>query len=275
MKIVADLFYGLFSGLAEFLPVSPQAHQSIISSLFGVQADPLRDLLVHISCLIAVLICCRQLTGRIQYEMRLARRYRHTRSAKGTMRAAYDLKLIQTALFPALIVLLLQPKGAVFQDNRILVCSFLIINGIILFVTDHMQQGNKEAPGMSQLDAIGIGVSSILSVLPGISRFGMNTTFAVARGANRDQAVNWVYLLSIPVLVLFCIFDIVGILQSPVVGMNTIRIIGYGVCAVFAFIGSCIGISTGRMVISRNGFSGFAYYCWGAALFSFILYMII
>ena len=55
MKFLESLFYGFVSGLAEFLPISSSAHQSIINTLFGASyIDPVRNLFVHIAILIAL-----------------------------------------------------------------------------------------------------------------------------------------------------------------------------------------------------------------------------
>jgi hypothetical protein len=42
-----------------------------------------------------------------------------------------------------------------------------------------------------------------------------------------------------------------------------------------AFVGSYLGITFIRFLAVKVGFSGFAYYSWGAALFAFILYLTI
>jgi hypothetical protein len=42
----------------------------------------------------------------------------------------------------------------------------------------------------------------------------------------------------------------------------------------FAYIGAYFALIFLRFMSVKLGFSGFSYYCWGAALFAFILYMI-
>ena len=55
MNFFESCLYGLFSGLAEFLPVSAEAHQVLLRQLFGVEGKlPLLNLLVHIGALLAV-----------------------------------------------------------------------------------------------------------------------------------------------------------------------------------------------------------------------------
>ena len=41
MNFLECIIYGLLSGLAEFLPISATAHQTILRTLFGADEQPL------------------------------------------------------------------------------------------------------------------------------------------------------------------------------------------------------------------------------------------
>ena len=57
MSFMNSVIYGLISGLTEIFPVSAQANQMVMRQLFGVaQKEPIRDVLIHIAVLLAVLI---------------------------------------------------------------------------------------------------------------------------------------------------------------------------------------------------------------------------
>jgi hypothetical protein len=49
--------------------------------------------------------------------------------------------------------------------------------------------------------------------------------------------------------------------------------IGYALAGLGAFAGAHLSLRMMRSFSRRVGFSGFAYYCWGAALFAFIIYL--
>ena len=60
MSIIGSIIYGIVSGLTEILPVSSQANQMVMRQIFGVShKEPIRDLLVHIAILAALLLACR------------------------------------------------------------------------------------------------------------------------------------------------------------------------------------------------------------------------
>jgi hypothetical protein len=71
-----------------------------------------------------------------------------------------------------------------------------------------MLQGNKDAKSMSSIDSILIGAVGGLSVFGGISRIGCTSSVAVARGADRQQAIKWSLLLSVFALASLCCLDL-------------------------------------------------------------------
>ncbi len=274
MNILQYVLYGLISGLSELLPVSSQAHQALMLHLFGADARmPLLDLLVHSSILFALLTGCRATISRIRREkIHLS----HSRRGKRAIsESAYELRLIRSATVPMLIVFLIYVFTRRMESNLTAVALMFLINGIILIIPEYTRQANKNASYMSSLDSIVIGILGGLSALPGISRIGAISSYALIRGADRQRVVNWAYLLSIPVLILLCLIDFILIFSTGIGGINFVAIIGYILSAGFAYLGAYLSISFVRFLTARTGYSGFAYYCWGAAMFSLILFLIV
>lgn len=275
MNLLESILYGLVSGLAEFLPISARAHQAILMQLFGVaQRDPLRDLLVHIAVLLSLFIGCRSLLSKISREQRLSTQLRRNRRRSFTPKSALDLRFVKTAAVPMLIVQLLYLSTSAMESKPIFVSLFLILNGIILIVPEYMSHGNKDARSMTGLDGIILGIISGISALPGISRIGAGISYVTARGADRQHSIQWALLLSIPALILFCIFDVWGLMAAGIQTISFGIVLGYILSAAAAFTGGYLSILLVRLLSERNGFSGAAYYCWGAALFHFIIYLI-
>jgi len=273
MMWVENFLYGLLSGFSEFLPVSSTANQLIFRELFGMQVSPLFDLIVHLSALLSVLIGCRGTLTRIQREKMAQHRSMRMRNRKPRSNGSYTARLIKTASIPLLIILMLQ--SVITSDvSKLLVILFLILNGIILILPEYMRQANKDARSMSGLDGILLGVFGGLSALPGISRTGAAAAFAVARGADRQHAVDWALLLSIPALVVLAGFDIFAMVSSGIGVISFSVVISYILAAAATVFSGFLGIRFIRFLAVRLDFSGFAYYSWGVALFVFVLYLI-
>lgn len=270
---VENFLYGLLSGFSEFLPVSSNAHQLVFRELFGMQVNPLLDLIVHLAALLSVLFGCRGMLARIRREKMAQRRSTRLRNRKARGSGSYTARLIRTATIPLIIVLMLQSVIA-SDASKLLVILFLILNGTVLILPEYMRQANKDARSMSGLDGILLGFFGGLSALPGISRTGVVTAFAVARGADRQHAVDWALLLGIPALVVLAGLDVFSIASSGIGVISFPIVISYILAAVAAAFGGYFGIRFIRFLAVRLDFSGFAYYSWGVALFVFILYLI-
>ena len=270
MGFLMRLFYGFISGLTEFLPISSQAHQALLLHMLGYeQRQPLMDLFVHIGLLVAVFLGNRTQFLRIRRLQNL-----HSRRRSKGSNQSQDMRIVKSAALPMLIIMLLYLIADRFAFQSVPLSILFIINGILLIIPEHMRHGNKDARLMSGFDGILLGIFSALSFLPGISRVGAGMSYTVARGADRQHAVNWIMLLSVPALLLFIIFDIVGLFSIGVIEASFGSVIGSILSAVTAFIGGYLSIVSLRTLADKAGFSGFAYYSWGIALFTFVLYLI-
>ncbi len=273
MSIIMCIVYGLLSGIAEFLPISSRAHQSLLLFLSGKPSrDPLQDLLVHIAVLLALLFFGR--TTLVKFRAEKARRNRR-QGRLHQQKIFYDSRLIRTAAVPLIIGSLAYTATAKVGGNLPIIAVFLVLNAVILFVTEHIRHGNKDASVMSGLDGIVMGICGAFSSFPGISRTGMITAYAVARGAKQQNAANWAVMLTVPAMAVAAVLDVVSIASNGLGGVSFTQVVGYILGAAAAFGGTYFGTTFLRVILNRSGLSGFAYYSFGAALFSFVLYLII
>lgn len=275
ISLIESILYGLICGFAEFLPVSSQAHRNILNSLFGVdQEEPLMVLFLHIGALLALIVSSRSLLQRLQRELEIKRVARRRSRRQPDELAVLDMSLVKTACVVMLIGLVFYFKAAAWNGNLPMVAIFLVANGIILHVPLYLPRGNKDARTMSRLDAVLIGAGNALSVIPGISRIGVSTSLAIARGAAPQNAYKWSLLLSIPMLLALIALDVFGVVSAGLGQLGFSFILQCIMCGCAAYIGASLSISLMKTLLHRNGIENFSYYCWGAALFTFILYMI-
>lgn len=274
MNWIQSILYGLLSGITEFLPISSEAHQLILQKIFGLERqDPVCELLVHLGVLLALLMCCRTMLHGLRRELNLyqSRRNSRRRASKGI----FEIRLVRSAAAPLLIGMLLLLITSGLRQSLTAVTLFLLVNGVILFLPERMSSGNKDARSMSPLDGFLVGLSGALSVFPGISRVGATASTAVARGAEKQSALNWSLLISIPALVLLMGFDLLHLVTYGFEPFSLPRLLGYILTLITSYAGGFLSILFLRFTAARSGFSGYAYYCWGAALFTFILYLAI
>ena len=272
MNWLESLIYGLVSGLTEFLPISSQAHQRLLMQIFGTQSrDPVRDLFVHFAMLIALYSGCKVTIEHLRRERN--QRIHNKRGQAQTARILLDERFVKNAAIPMLIGILVLSYALKTDTNLLSAAALLLINGIILFASGRMMQGNKDVRSMTYLDSMLIGGFASLSAFTGISRIGCVTTAAIARGADRQHSLNWAFFLSIPALILLMGIDLLKIISGGVGISFWSSFFTYLISAAGAYIAGRYSLKLMRFLTVRVGFSGFSYYCWGASLFSFLLYL--
>ena len=270
MSWIEILIMGIVSGISEFLPISSTGHQHIFLHLFGEQKnDPLFILFLNIALSAAAVVACKSGLRRILAERAIEMRGKKFHSYGGRR---YEYRLVRTAAIPMVAGIFLFAIVPIHITLPMLTVTF-ILNGIILFVTGSMRQGRKDSRQMTKLDNVFIGFLGFFSCIGGLSLVGIAASAAIARGANRQHAVNWALLISVPVL-----------LARSLVSLFTLISVGtslslFGVF--FALLGGLLAYFAGRAAIrfirfvsSHIGLTGFSYYCWGAALLAFILFLI-
>lgn len=276
MTFLENLFYGLISGVTEFLPVSSKAHQAILRLIFGVEQKlAVQELFIHIGALLALLVASRESVIRLYREQK-AISFRHRRRGKIANHIAYyDLRLLKTACGPLILGLLIYFVTAKYEADLLALMLFVSMNGIALLVAEHTRRGNRDARAMSGLDGIAIGLVGATSVLPGISRTGMVSTYATVRGAEGKSVTDWVLMLSIPALLFYVVYDIIGIVGSALGPMTAAMYFSCLFSGCAAFCGGYIGIFVLRLVLANSSFSKFSYYCFGIAILIFLLYLFV
>lgn len=275
MSIIESIIYGFVSGLAEFLPVSSRAHQVLLRYIFGVDSrNFVQEFLVHIGVLLSVIIGCREILGRLWREQGIASSVRHRRKRKLDTTGYYELRLLKTSIIPLIIGLFLLVVTIESEDRLLSVMALLIINAFVLLLAEHTQHGNRDARTMSGLDGIIMGILGSLCVFPGLSRTGLISAYTTLRGADFKNVTNWAFLLGIPAMIFFIIFDVVGIVTVGAGIVSFSVFVGYILSGIAAFCGGYFAISILLIILNHAGFSCFYYYSLGIALITFILYLI-
>lgn len=271
-----SVLYGFFAGMCEILPVSAEAHRILLMTLFGESTDiPLLRMLVHISVMCAIYFCCKNHILRITRAYRLSKIPKRRRKRPLDVPALLDLGMMKTMIVPLVIGFTFYDKlhGLVSTLNALSLT--LLINGVILFIPQFLPGSNKDSQNMSPLDSLFMSIAAAISIIPGISCVGMVMSVAQMRGADRKFALNITLLLNILVMACLIVTDFLSIVSGGIGAFSFLILLKILLAAFAAFGGTCLSITLMRKIVSSVGIGVFAFYCWGAALFSFILFLTI
>ncbi len=268
------IIYGLISGLSEFLPVSSRAHQAVLRHLFGEGKTNVLDLMIHIAILASLILNCQKPIRIIGRTRRILAIPRNRRKREPNSETVSLIQLLKTACWPVVLTAFLFVITDTISSRFQFLAIFLAVNGIVLYICWHCRVANKDARFMSSLDAILIGFSSSLGVVPGISRVGMGLSISMMRGVEPRRAVDWTILISIPAVAALCIADIIIIATGGAGTLSFLLLIKYLVSAMFACLGTFFGIRALKFLTSHRTIGYVSYYCWGLAMFAFVLFML-
>ncbi len=179
------IILGFIQGITEFLPVSSTAHLILLPWLFdwtGVVDTLTFDVALHAGTLAALLLCFwRDWVELIARKQRL-------------------LILVCIASVPAGIAGLLL-NDVVEKDLRspLLISVMLVAFGIVMLRADKSRR-YKRVDEVTLVDAVIIGLSQAIAIVPGVSRSGITISAGLFRGLEREAAARFSFLLSTPII---------------------------------------------------------------------------
>lgn len=245
---------GTVQGLAEFLPISSSAHLVLVPWLFGWTDPGLAfDVALHLGTLLALLIYY----WRQWLDMALSL----FRSDPDSRRL---LALLIVASVPGAIIGLLFEKQAetVFR-SPVLIASAMALLGVLLWAVDIMGAQNRRIANMTLIDAVLIGLSQALAIVPGVSRSGATITMARIIGLERQDSANFSFLMATPIIAGAGLVEIRKILREPI--HATVTISGFIAATVFGLI----AIAALVKFVRTRTYQPFAWYRIVAALIVF------
>lgn len=267
-----SVLYGLFSGLMDILPVSAQAHRALLLKFFGIRGNEnLLHLLIHFGVAAALYYSSQTHLLRMNRARSLARIPKNKRKRPLDTHSLMDLSLLKTMVIPGIIGLYFHQRAAVVNSNLVFVALFLFLNGIILYIPQFFPTGNRDSRSLSRVEGLLMGFGGAVSVIPGISAIATATAIGSVCGVEKMFNLNMAILMNLFLNVGLMVLDIMGILNAGLGTISAFILARYLVAAVAAFCGTVVGIKIMRRFAAEYGFSAFGVYCWGLALFIFIL----
>ena len=279
MTYLTAAFLGLVQGVAEFLPISSSGHLSIFQNFLGLNqmeegGHVFFDLLLHLATLLAVCVFYRRdimdiITQGIDYIKTAGH------PVPGPRKRYPAVRLLVMMFFATLPLFLIRPikdKVEALYNNTMFIGFALLFCGAMLYISDRLPRGAKSEKNMTIKDALIIGLFQALATVPGISRSGATITAGVGTGLDRQFAVKFAFLISIPAILGANILSIADAVEAGIEpGLMPMYLVGMLVAAVSGYL--CLML---LRYISRKGrFGGFAYYCWIVGAATIILSIIL
>lgn len=201
MTLFQAIILGIVQGLTEFIPVSSSGHLVLVPHVLGWRFEQSQafifDVLVQWGTLLAVFVYFR-------------RDLIHIGSAfcngliAGKPFATEDARMgwyLILATIPAVVIGLLCKDlvEAAFASART-TGYFLLLTAALLVVAEIVGRRQRTMEQITWLDALWIGSSQVLALLPGVSRSGATIAGGMTRNLDRSSAARFSFLMSVPVM---------------------------------------------------------------------------
>lgn len=277
MSLLQAILMGIIQGLTEFLPVSSSGHLALFKILFGVETDTgiPYDVLLHLGTLIAIcVVYYRDIAKLIVNGLGIIRDacvnvVIFFKNKFGGAAEPYR-RVINSSYrkFAMLIIVSTIPTGIIGYFGRDVVSMAseilivpgicLIVTAILLFIADRTKDGEKLPKNVTYTDAFSVGIAQGIATLPGLSRSGTTITACLLSGYQRNFAVKYSFLMSIPAILGAVVLELKDAVGMEVTGSEiAYYIAGMLVAAVVGYV--CI--KTMLVVVRKKKFTGFAVYC--------------
>ncbi len=190
-SVFQAIVLGAIQGLTEFLPVSSSAHLILVPWLLRWLDPGLAfDVALHLGTLLALLIYY----WREWLDMGLS-------LAIGNRLPRRLLYLLIVASVPgAIIGVLLEKQAETIFRSPPLIAATMTTLGLFLWIGDSYGSKKRHIEDLTVLDALLIGLSQALAIIPGVSRSGATITTARVLGIDRADAANFSFLMATPII---------------------------------------------------------------------------
>ncbi len=260
MLLGQAIILGIIQGFTEFLPISSSGHLIVIPSLFQWPNHGLAfDAFLHLGTLLAVVIYFKKEIGNIFVSFFGGKKDRKDKEKKKWRNLGIYIII---ATIPAAIVGLAARDAIESQLRSVNVVAIsLIIWAVVMLVAEEyakkVSKPNTKVEDTSMLQAIAIGFWQVIALIPGTSRSGITMSGAMFMGMNKQTAVKFSFLLSLPVIAAAGILSLVDLLQSVPTSFGwQFASIGFISSAVSGYI----AISIMLKFVEKWGFKPFAVY---------------
>ena len=234
MSILEAIILGLIQGLTEFIPVSSTAHLTLAGKWMHL-IDPQHPdqwtafmAVIQLGTLIAVVLYFWTDIIKIMVGFVTASLAKLTGRVANESEAEYAKLgwLIIIGTLPVAIVGLLfrhQIEGVLTKDLRIIAGSLIGI-AILLTIAEIVGKQQRDMQNVRVSDAIIVGVSQVLALVPGSSRSGSTIMGGLFSGLKRETAARFSFLLSIPAVAASGLLELPKALHSLNTGWAEIAI---------------------------------------------------
>lgn len=255
------IILGIIQGLTEFLPVSSSGHLELAKWIMGDDSMAEESMIMTVT-----LHAATALSTIVVFWKDIVEIFKGLFQFKNNESFQFSLKIV-LSMIPAVFVGLFfeETIESLFNGNIILVGLMLLVTGALLFLADRAKNTDKK---VSFVNALIIGISQAIAILPGISRSGATISTSVLLGIDREKAARFSFLMVVPLILGKMAKDIVGgEISSETVNMTAL-LLGFAAAFVTGLL-ACVWMIR---LVKNSKLTYFSIYCFIVGIAAIIFY---
>lgn len=250
MDVLDAIILGVIQGFTEFLPVSSSGHLELGKAILGDNSIPEESLLftviLHFATALSTIVVFRKdiveiITSLLKFSW--------------NENTQFVSKII-ISMLPAVVVGLLfeEELESFFGGNIAFVGAMLLVTALLLWLADRSKNTGKT---VTFKNALIIGLSQAVAMLPGISRSGATISTSVLLGNDKSKAARFSFLMVIPLIFGKIAKDILGgELTTQATNFTTL-----GIGFIAAFLSGLVACTWMIKLVKKSKLSYFSIYC--------------
>ena len=250
MTHLQSILLGLIQGVTEFFPISSSGHLVLFQTLFGMEAADhiFYNIVVHFATLLAILIyfkadilsLIKGVFAKDKYQLNLA-------------------KNIMIATIPVVIIgLLLGDFIGDFFSNYKTVGFMMALTAIFFLLSDKLYHKVIHDFSFSWKQALLIGISQSIAIIPGVSRSGTTLSTGLLLGLDREKSAEFSFLIAIPAISGATVLYLLKLLSNPTPDLLPFSILLSGFLA--AFVSGYLSIKFLMQLYKKYSLKAFSVY---------------
>ena len=256
IEILKYVFLGIIQGLTEPLPISSSGHVFILRKLMDLGASDLNfEIVVNFGSLLAILLIYKDDLLRLIKNFFL---YFKEPTNERKIDTRYCFLIVLGSVPIGIVGLLFKDKiEEILNDKIWVVGASFIITAVFLYLVNSIK-GERQDKDLSVKDALVVGFSQVVAVVPGISRSGSTLIGGIFRKLDRETALKYSFMLYIPVSVGTTLLGFKDLLE-----LENIHdlILPYGLGFIASFIVSYFTLRWFIKVVRKGNLKYFSIYC--------------
>jgi undecaprenyl-diphosphatase len=264
LTLFEGVILGLIQGLSEFLPISSSGHLAVLQHFFGIEGENVLTfaVLLHLGTLISLIAVYYKVIWELILELLAV--IKDILSGKGLQinkntNRKLGVMIIAASIPTGIIAMLFNDLFAGLYNSLPAIGVSLLLTGCFLWQAERMNQKGKNVGEAKYRDALFVGLCQGIAIIPGISRSGATIVGSLFSGLNREFAVQFAFLISVPAILGAALLEIPEAFAEGFAEEMLLPIVA-GVAA--AAISGYIAIRTMIRVVCNKKLYIFSLYTW-------------